>query len=63
VDRYTKMAIFLPVLDTIDAAEMVEILYREVELRYGYPSGIVSDRDSRISSKFWAEICHNSFIK
>jgi transposase InsO family protein len=63
VDRYTKMAIFLPVLDTIDAAEMAEILHREVELRYGCPSGIVSDRDSRISSKFWAEICHHSFIK
>lgn len=63
VDRYTKMAIFLPVQDTIDAAEMAELLHREVELRYGCPSGIVSDRDSRITSKFWAEICHYSFIK
>ena len=63
VDRYTKMAIFLPVQDTIDAAEMAELLHKEVELRYGCPSGIVSDRDSRITSKFWAEICHYSFIK
>jgi transposase InsO family protein len=63
VDRYTKMAIFLPVLDTINAAEMAEILHREVELRYGCPSGVVSDRDSKITSKFWAEICHHSFIK
>ena len=63
VDRYTKMAIFLPVQDTIDAAEMAELLHREVELRYGCPSGIVSDRDSKITSKLWAEICHYSFIK
>jgi RNase H-like domain found in reverse transcriptase/Reverse transcriptase (RNA-dependent DNA polymerase)/Integrase zinc binding domain/Chromo (CHRromatin Organisation MOdifier) domain/Integrase core domain len=63
VDRYTKMAIFLPVQDTIDAAEMAELLHKEVELRYGCPSGIVSDRDPKITSKFWAEICHYSFIK
>ena len=63
VDRYTKMAIFLPVQDTIDAAEMAELLHKEVELRYGCPSGIVSDRDPMITSKFWAEICHYSFIK
>ncbi|EED14527.1 gag/polymerase/env polyprotein, putative [Talaromyces stipitatus ATCC 10500] len=52
VDRYTKMAIFLPVQDTIDAAEMAELLHKEVELRYGCPSGIVSDRDSRITTAF-----------
>ena len=63
VDRYTKMAIFLPVQDTIDAAEMAELLHKEMELRYGCPSGIVSDRDSRITSKLWAEICHYSIIK
>src|SRR6202012_4109030 len=51
------------VRDTIDAAEMAELLHREVELRYGCPSGIVSDRDSRITSKFWAEICQYSLIK
>ena len=52
VDRYTKMAIFLPVQDTIDAVEIAELLYKEVKLRYGCPSGIVLDRDSRITSKF-----------
>ena len=52
VDRYTKMAIFLPVQDTTDAAEMAELLHKEVELQYGCPSGIVSDRDLRITSKF-----------
>ncbi|EED18396.1 hypothetical protein TSTA_121390 [Talaromyces stipitatus ATCC 10500] len=46
------MAIFLPVQDTIDAAEMAELLHKEVELRYGCPSGIVSDRDLRITTAF-----------
>ena len=46
------MAIFLPIQDTINTAEMVELLYKEVELRYGCPSEIVLDKDSRITSKF-----------
>ena len=35
VDRYTKMAVFLPVQDTMDAAEMAELLYNELECRFG----------------------------
>ena len=57
------MAVFLPVKNTIDAAEMAELLHKEIELRYGCPSGIVSDRDSRITSKFWAEIYHHALVK
>ena len=57
------MALFLPVEETIDAAELAELLYKEVELRFGPPDRIVSDRDLRITSQFWAEICHYSIIK
>ena len=32
VDYYTKMIIFLLVRDTIDVAEIAELLYKEVEL-------------------------------
>jgi transposase InsO family protein len=63
VDRYTKMALFLPVRSDINAAHLAELLHTEVELRYGAPSGVVSDRDSRITSKLWADICYHSFIK
>jgi RNase H-like domain found in reverse transcriptase/Reverse transcriptase (RNA-dependent DNA polymerase)/Integrase zinc binding domain/Chromo (CHRromatin Organisation MOdifier) domain/Integrase core domain len=63
VDRYTKMAIFLPVKDTMDAAEMAELLYNELECRFGPPTGIVSDRDSRITSQFWADLCYYSVVK
>lgn len=57
------MAIFVPVDETIDAAGLVELLHKEVELWFGPPDGIVSDRDSRITSHFWANICYHSIIK
>ena len=63
VDRYTKMAVFLPICNEINAADLAELIYKEVELRFGAPSGIVSDRDSHITSKFWAEMCYYSMIK
>ena len=63
VDRYTKMAIFLPVKDTMDATDFAEIFYNEVECRFGPPLGVVSDRDSRITSRFWADVCYYSLIK
>ena len=46
------MALFLPVKDTIDAAELAELLYKEVKLRFGPPDRIVSNRDLRIMSQF-----------
>ena len=57
------MALFLPVKDTINAAELAELLYKEVKLRFGLPNRIVSNRDLRITSQFWAEICHYLIIK
>ena len=63
VDRFTKMAVFVPCQSTMDAAEMAEVLYREVFLRFGTPTGVVSDRDSRITSRYWAEVCYYAVIK
>lgn len=63
VDRLTKIAIFVPVQDTMRAPELAELLYYEVECRYGPPSAITSDRDSRITSAYWAELCKYALIK
>jgi len=32
-------------------------------LNFGAPRGVVSDRDTRITSKLWAEVCVYSLIK
>ena len=63
VDRYTKMAKFIPTTTDISAPEFAALFHENIELQYGSPRGIVSDRDTRITSKFWAEVCIYSLIK
>ena len=63
VDRYTKMAQFIPTTTDLAAPEFAALFHEKIELKYGSPKGIVSDRDSRITSKFWAEVCSYSLIK
>jgi transposase InsO family protein len=63
VDRYSKMARFIPTTTDITAPELAALFHENIELRYGAPIGVVSDRDSRITSKFWAEMCAYSLIK
>ena len=63
VDRYTKMAKFIPTTTDLAAPEFAALFHENIELKYGSPNGIVSDRDTRITSKFWAEVCAYSMIK
>src|SRR5271163_2602121 len=57
------MARFIPTRDDLSAPEFAALFYESIELKYGSPRGIVSDRDTRITSKFWAEVCAYSLIK
>ena len=43
IDRYTKMARFLPTRSDATAPEFAELFYREIELKFGAPTGILSD--------------------
>jgi len=63
VCRMTKMAVFIPTRSNTTAEEFARLFHKYVELWYGTPKGVVSDRDSRITSKFWAEVCYYSLIK
>jgi hypothetical protein len=63
VDRYSKMARYIPTVVTLDASELLDILTEEVFLRYGFPSGIVTDRGSLFTSSFWSEVCYVARIK
>lgn len=53
VDRLTKSAHFLPIKENSSAEKLAEIFVREIVARHGVPVSIVSDRDTRFTSRFW----------
>src|SRR6266480_6043362 len=63
VDHYTKMAKFIPTTTNIAAPEFVALFHENIKLKYSSLKGIVSDQDTRITSKFWAKVCTYSLIK
>jgi transposase InsO family protein len=58
VDRYSKMALYIPVTKKLSAVELAEVFVERVIARFGAPKGIVSDRDAKFTSKFWSELCY-----
>ena len=63
VDCYTKMAKFILITTDLAAPEFAALFHENIELKYSSLNGIVSDRDTRITSKFWAEVYTYSLIK
>jgi RNase H-like domain found in reverse transcriptase/Reverse transcriptase (RNA-dependent DNA polymerase)/Integrase zinc binding domain/Chromo (CHRromatin Organisation MOdifier) domain/Integrase core domain len=63
VDRFTKMALYIPVNKTITSAELADILTENIICKYGKPNGIVTDRGSVFTSTFWSEFCYASKVK
>ena len=63
VCRVTKYALFIPTRDDTTAADFAELFFEHVECRFGSPRSIVTDRDSRITSDFWREVCEIKIIK
>ena len=63
VDRFSKWCLFFPVSTTMDASELAELFHHDIELRFGPPNGIVSDRGSVFTSRFWSKLCYMSQTK
>ncbi len=64
VDRFSKMARYIPVCETIDAAQLASILVHKSILQgAGVPSSIVSDQGPQFTSKFWSVLCYHLMIK
>jgi len=63
VDRFTKMARFIPTVTTIDSPALATIFLREIFSRHGVPADIVSDRGKHFISHFWSSLCDLLHIK
>lgn len=57
VDRFTKQAHFVPIPTTITARGLAGLFKTHIFRVHGIPRSILSDRDSKFTSKFWEEFC------
>jgi len=53
VDRLTRSGHFLPIKETYYSEKLAELFIKEVIARHGVPLSIVSDRDTKFTSRFW----------
>ena len=53
VDQLTKSAHFLPMKETWPMDRLAKLYIDEIVSKHGVPLSIVSDRDTRFTSKFW----------
>ena len=63
VDRYTKMAHYIPVKKTIDAPTLADVFISKIVRIHGVPESIVSDRGSIFTSRFWSALCFHLNIR
>ena len=53
VDRFSKMAKFIPLRDKATAEDVATKIFQEIITKHGVPKTITSDRDTRFTSTMW----------
>src|SRR4051795_10991448 len=53
IDRFSKVAHFLPVKETISASQLADLYVSRIFFLHGIPLEISSDRGSLFTSRFW----------
>ena len=56
VDRLTKLAHFLPVRTEYSLDKLAELYIKEIGQLHEIPVSIISDRDSRFTSRYWGKL-------
>ncbi|GKE24062.1 putative reverse transcriptase domain-containing protein, partial [Tanacetum coccineum] len=56
VDQLTKSAYFLPIREDYKMDRLARLYLNDIIARHGVPISIISDRDSRFTSRFWQSI-------
>jgi hypothetical protein len=56
VDRFTKVAHFIPMKTTYSGAQLAELYMLRIVCLHGVPKKIVSDRGTQFTSRFWKRL-------
>lgn len=56
VDRFSRLCCFIPIKSDFSASDVAQAFFENWICRYGVPTKIISDRDSKFTSNFWKSL-------